>query len=528
MNRRDVIKAGAMTALGATVGRLASAAQGNPNADVPVFSTGDMRWQQAYDRALDILARNVQVLPRFPQPVLIEGAEYAGIWQECGPLEALVYRHFRPDVARNSHMVFFELQRPDGQLPANNKQSDTGFGQIQMVVPIAATAWELAEATGDAELLEKAYESCSRWDAWLMRYRNTRGTGLIEGFCTFDTGMDNSPRWAGMAVQCPDKDARICPPNPALPRLCPDLSATVYGARVALASMALALGKKSEAGRWTEQAETIRSLILNKLYVAEEASFYDLDAQNNFVKVRSDVLSRVCGEHVVDASLFATMWEQQLGNPKAFWAPFPLPSIALNDPAFVRPIQRNSWGGPSQALTALRAGRWLDHYGRSAEFAHMMQQWCEALQRDMKFRQQIDPVSGDFTEGDLPDYSPAALVFYDYTWRLAGICEEREELHWNVRPDSPAARRAIFRMVVGRPGKTAEMRYSKNGVELRLGGRMFGRVQGTGRIVTSKSGEPLYALGIASEPRTMQLHLAGQSSRRFTLNPNARVSLTSL
>ena len=117
-----------------------------------------------------------------------------------------------------------------------------------MVVPIAATAWELAYTTGDDELLQTAYESSGRWDAWLMRYRNTRGTGLIEGFCTYDTGHDNSPRWAGMPNQCPNKDAKICPAAPGLPRLCPDLSATVYGGRVALAAMAKALGRDCGCG----------------------------------------------------------------------------------------------------------------------------------------------------------------------------------------------------------------------------------------------------------------------------------------
>ena len=95
-----------------------------------------------------------------------------------------------------------------------------------------------------------------------MRYRNTRATGLIEGFCTYDTGNDNSPRWAGLPSQCPDKDAKRCPPIPTLPRLCPDLSATTYGARVALAAMAKALGKTAEADQWTENAHKIRSLIL--------------------------------------------------------------------------------------------------------------------------------------------------------------------------------------------------------------------------------------------------------------------------
>lgn len=123
------------------------------------------------------------MLPPYDGPVLIEGANYAGIWMECGPHEALVFRKFRPDVARDSHFTFFKLQRPDGQLPANNKVLETGFGQIQMVVPIAATAWELARAPGDEELLHTAYRACSLWDDWLKSNRNTRGTELVEGFC---------------------------------------------------------------------------------------------------------------------------------------------------------------------------------------------------------------------------------------------------------------------------------------------------------------------------------------------------------
>jgi hypothetical protein len=139
----------------------------------PLFSTGDARWQTTYDAALAVLSRNVQSLPRFDAPVLIEGANYDGIWLECGPHEGLVYRKFNAAAARNNRLTFFALQREDGQLPANNKRSEACFGQIQMVVPVAATAWELAKATGDDELLRKAYDSCSRWEDWLMRYRNT-------------------------------------------------------------------------------------------------------------------------------------------------------------------------------------------------------------------------------------------------------------------------------------------------------------------------------------------------------------------
>jgi hypothetical protein len=193
---------------------------------------------------------------------------------------------------------------------------------------------------------------------------------------------------------------------------------------MALAEMAKALGKNDEAARWLADAETIRRLILDKLYSPEDAAFYDLDAQGKFVCVRSDVISRVLGEHVLDLNqsrdkkIFDAVWEQQLHNPKAFWAAYPLTSIAQDDPAFVRPIPRNSWGGASQALTALRAPRWMKHYGKQAELDQLMRQWCEAIMRHGEFRQQVDPVTGEFTQPDPGGYSPAALVFLSFAAAL--------------------------------------------------------------------------------------------------------------
>ena len=438
LERRDFLKLAAMTT-GATLLPHSAHAQSTPAAAVktPAFPSKDPRWQRTWDAACAALSGNIRTLPHYPRPVLIEGAVYPGIWQECGPHEGLVYGTLAPfiteqpsqptplQVARNNHMAFFALQKEDGQLPASIKTTEAGYGQIQMVVPIAATSWELSQLTSDDELLVTAYKACGRWDAWLRQYRDTRKTGLVEGFCTYDTGHDNSPRWKGIPNRCPDADARKCPDLPSMPRLCPDLSATVYGARVALAHMATALGKGGEAARWQADAEKIRNLIIEKLYDPKDAAFYDLDAQNKFVRVRGDVISRVLGEHVLkrddprDKSIFDAVWTRQIHNPKAFWAPYPLPSIALDDPSFVRPIPRNSWGGATQALTALRAPRWMPYYGKQAELDHMMQQWSEAISRHTEFRQQMDPLTGDFTQADPSGYSPAALVYLDYIRRLS-------------------------------------------------------------------------------------------------------------
>ncbi len=523
MNRRDFAVRGALAAGWAAAARPGLFAE--EERTERHFRTDDGRLMGVYQAAVAAVRGNVLRLPPWPQPVLAEGSVYKGVWLESGPQEGEVYAAVGPEAARsaarNNHLIFFALQRPDGQLPYSVKSTGPGYGQIQMVVPIAATAWELAQRWGDEELLTKAYAACGRWDAWLMRYRNTRGTGLCEGFCTFDTGMDNSPRWRGVPNQCPDGDARRCPEGAGLPRLCPDLSATVYGGRVALAAMAQALGKPGEADRWTEAAERIRKLIMERLYDARDGAFYDLDAENRFVRVRSTATLRVLGEHVADAELFEAVWEKQVHNPKAFWAPYPFPSEALDDPSFVRPIPRNSWGGAAQALTALRAPRWMERYGKPAELARLMQRWVEAVSREGAFRQQMDPVSGAFTRDDPGGYSPAALAMCEFVWRLSGVRESGDLVEWNVRPPGPG--RSEFAATVR--GVGAELRYGGASAELRVAGRRVAQVGGVVRLRTTRDGEMREAVGIAEEPSRVVLRAGGKAERAFMIAANERVPL---
>ncbi len=486
------------------------------------FETSDAGYQATYNHALGVLNRNTIVLQGYDQPVLSEGSNYKGVWLECAPQEGLVYSLIRPDIARNNHLIFFALQKEDGQIPCWVRTTAIGFAQIQMVVPIAATAWELSQQTGDQELLEKAYAGSSRWDAWLRRYRDTRHTGLCEGFCTWDTGQDNRPRWAGMPNNCPDGDARKCPSVPGLPRLCPDLSATVYGGRVSLAAMADALGKRSEADRWRADAEAIRTLIMTKLYSAEDVAFYDLDAQDHFVRVRGDVISRVLGEDAIYDKLISKVYKRQIHNPKAFWAQYPLSSIALDDPAFVRPIPRNSWGGASQALTALRAPRWMELYGKPADLAHLMQQWVSAIERNGSFLQQMDPISGEFTP-DTGDYSPAALVFIDFIWRLAGVRQVQDVLEWNVRPLAESVT-ATYHLKVT-PTKIAQIKYSAGAAELSLNNKFLWRTSSVVRLITDLDGKLGGAVGIASGQVKVKLQGPGKEKRYMWVDANELLPL---
>ena len=372
--------------------------------------------KKKYNEALDGLALNTKKVFGYDQPVLVEGGNYPGIWLEGGPQEGLVCGRFAPEVAKAGHEVFFHHQRADGYLPYCIRADRIGTSQIQMVVPIAATALETAELTNDEAFLASAYDSCVRWDHWLGRHRNSRGTGLCEAFCEYDTGHDNSPRFRDLPKKCPNGDASVCPEAGKLPYLAPDLSATVYGGRCALAGMAERLGKPDEAAMWREKGETLRKLIIEKCYDPGDECFYDVDIEGAFVRIRGDVLTRVLGEHVVEQPMFERIYARHIKDPAGFWPPYPLPSIAMSDPAFVRELPPNSWGGASQALTALRAPRWFEHYGKSSDLNELMQRWVAAILAAPAFMQQMNPWTGEFSTSK--GYSPAMCVFVDFVDRL--------------------------------------------------------------------------------------------------------------
>jgi len=57
----------------------------------PRFPDSDPRWSRTWDAALTVLSGNIRKVPHSDGEVLVEGSVYPGVWQECAPLEGLVY-----------------------------------------------------------------------------------------------------------------------------------------------------------------------------------------------------------------------------------------------------------------------------------------------------------------------------------------------------------------------------------------------------------------------------------------------------
>lgn len=370
-------------------------------------------------RADDGIRKNLRpVFGSGGAPVLNEGGVYCGIWLECGPHESLTIARDFPEAALMSHRIFYIHQSAEGQFPSSVKADSAGFRQIQQVVPIACTALELAEITGNEAFLVESYSACSRWDAWLSRYRDPRKLDLLEAWCEFDTGHDNSPRFAGVPRFCPD-GAGVRPEG-VVPRLAPDLSANLYSSRLALSKMAQHLGKKEDAEKFHAAAERTRASVEKYCFDPERNFYFDRFHDGSFSPIVGDAGLRVLGEHLPSLERGRSIFRQYVLNEKKFWTPYPMPSIAADDPRFIHPAPENCWGGACQALQALRTLRYFEYYGFADELKHLMSQWLSALDCSGAFMQQMDPFTGEFSTTE--SYTPAMCVAIEFIRKL-----EREE-----------------------------------------------------------------------------------------------------
>lgn len=389
-----------------------------------IGGTLEERWHQA-------VTELAQCISPFAgdRNVLSEGGVYHGAWIEStGTASTEVLSRFAPEVAAATHALFAAHMRSDGLMPYKVTADGPGYSQIQIVSPLARAVWHHhVQHGGDTAHLKTMYAAMTRMDAWLSGHRDTRGTGGVEAFCTFDTGHDLSPRFWGVAERCVGGDAtRYDETDPLLPLVAPDLTANVACQRSYLALIAEELGEDGE--QWRGAARASEEALWRECFDEADELFYDREATGIHRRIQSDVLLRVLACEIGDGALFTRALERYLMNRGKFHAGYGLTSIALDDPRFDRDYSRNSWGGPTNALTMLRTPAAFERHGRVAELATLSAPMIEALAAADRFPQCFDPWSGaaGFTEV----YSPAILWFLDAVERHFGILPRPDGELW--------------------------------------------------------------------------------------------------
>ena len=482
----------------------------------------------AVGKLADCVKPNAQV-----RSILQEGGVYFGCWLEStGTINTEILARFCPEAAGATFEQFALLQREDGLLPYKVTSNGPVFKQIQLVTPPARSVWTHYRLNGrDRAFLWQMYTALSRYDEWLAKHRNTRGTGCVEAFCAFDTGHDLSPRfWHIPDTPYEDDPMRYDPQSPTLPLLAPDLTASVYCSRKYLSLMAQELGLDDMAEYWGAKASQTEQSLIAHCYHEEDGFFYDLDANGAFNRIQSDILLRVLACEIGDEAYFTSSLRRYLLNSRKFFAKYPLTSIAMDDPRFDPFTSYNTWAGAVNFLSLIRAPHAFEKHGRHVELTWIMQPIVSAMSRMKRFGQCLSPWTGE--EGYTDTYSPAILCVLDYIERLCGILPTTNGELWftGLMPQTRdhgtklADETAYSRTV---DGVVFELRNAREECAIYRNGELLCRFPAGVRVVTDRSGNLRKVIGMSvkqTEGRllygceSLTLRVAGNETLRYIDN----------
>ena len=206
--------------------------------------------------------------------VLVEGDIWRGIWLETQPMGGCMYGKFDLEIARNNFDVVLDGQRENGKLPHLTRlKGPQGMHQAIGFNAVAQYGLDLYYLLNrDAAFLDKLEKALTHYEAFLWESRGTNRKGVLQAFCTSDTGEDGQAKNRYDLGRERDKTKN--------PRFVYSVSVTAdsYANRAVLAEIAAIKGDKAQRQAWQAKADDLQKRAREYFWVDQRKAAFDRDS----------------------------------------------------------------------------------------------------------------------------------------------------------------------------------------------------------------------------------------------------------
>lgn len=270
-----------------------------------------------------------------------------------------------PEHARRQILNELAGQQEDGLIPgivilqADGTPWWKNFKGFPPIWVVSVDAY--LERAPDRAFLAECLDALGRQIAWFEAKRAIPGGGfyyldLLEN--TWESGMDEGIRY----------DVR-----PGAPAACVDATAHLFLLYDTAARWSRDLGRPAEA--WEGKAAALRTFIQTELWDEETGFFYDRWVVRE--PTRRHLAFEGMWPVVVGAATTAQarrVIEEHLLNPKEFFAPHPIATVALSDPKF----EPRMWRGPAWNCMTYWAARGCVRYAQEVAARRLLEAALDA------------------------------------------------------------------------------------------------------------------------------------------------------
>ncbi|WP_127125850.1 amylo-alpha-1,6-glucosidase [Georgenia sp. SYP-B2076] len=347
---------------------------------------------------------------------------YVGLWQWDAYFIAVGLRHGAPGLARHQLDLALRYPTADGQLPdvvhdggvlassadlppadlAALRRKGSGVAGSDAVVPLTKpplTAWaieKVLDVLGDQDWGAAAYGVAARSQEWWFARSDTDGDGMPEYGHPYSSGLDDSPIF-----------------DSAPPVASPDLAAYLVVQDDLLARRAHRDGDLAAADHHRRRATRTLRLLLDTW--EEGRGMFAAHAGGRALPTYAVVslLPTLTGR--LPREVVARLREA-LADPDLFGAPWGVPTVARNDPAFDPDAM---WRGPSWMNICALLVDGLEASGFRDEADALAEKALAGVIRAGGPYEYVNPLTGERAPTATTSFGWSAALFVDLAVRLS-------------------------------------------------------------------------------------------------------------
>lgn len=322
------------------------------------------------------------------------------------------------------HMIFWKKllpTRPSDVLQARPTwQSLRPHMSALIQPPLAATALlSLFEACQDRVFLDELYAPIRRHHEWLASNRDFDGDGLLAIISPFESGMDwkasydpvvgytrrstarrlytSSLYWKAMSVDLVNfvRQYDLHRIKHAARFLVKDAGVNSLYAMDLQAMEQLAMLVGDDPATFVERRRRLVTSMCDILYDDKSCAFYDVqEPGSKKLRINTPTIFFPLIADEMDSELAKRVLDAHFDREDEFGAQLPIPSVALNDPAFFPGETPFIWRGPTWACINWFLYRMLKRQHEN-ERADRLKQSLWHLVEKCGFREYYDPFTGE-------------------------------------------------------------------------------------------------------------------------------------
>jgi hypothetical protein len=329
-----------------------------------------------------------------------------------------------------SHVTFWQRDAFEEMVSTYAIAFRNRYLSDEMQPPLLAEAVDAVAKRGrGVEFINEVLPAVKRFYEWLDAVRNPFGDGLIRVVQPDETGLDHSPKWdelMGITDEEHDSFDRgwhlVCDPYDKFNRdpkkmielnhfvVADVMTNTIYIENLhVLASLCNQVGDYKGSLTYSERAAKARRSLDELCWNERDGLYYDVSGKENlhiqvntFTSLMPLLLEDLNPDKV--AALIS-----HITNPEEYWAEYPIPSVAMNHPAFQPDTVGGDlvWRGPTWINSNWYLARGLQRHGRLDLARHIANQSI-AMVKNSGFREYYNPFNA--RGSGAPDFSWSTIL----------------------------------------------------------------------------------------------------------------------